>query len=180
MNIILIDGGHSARDSGAIGADGTLEKDANLHFSLLLGEALSRLDPTLDIRYTRQDDSALSLKERVEIEHRLSPNLFISVHCNASDTKKGSGFEVYYSSTKGQTVANSILAEVQKDFNIHGVGVFKKDFYVLKYTKSIAVLLELFFIDNLEDSKILDDVVRSTLLVQQIVQGVMSTSNIWT
>jgi len=180
MSTIIVCAGHGGTDPGAIGITGILEKDANLHFGLLLGDALQRIDPALDIKYTRQDDSALTLKERVAIEHKLLPNLFVSVHCNSSpQPNQGSGFEIYYTTVRGCKIAGSVLAEVKKDFKIHGSGIFKENFYVLKYTKAVAILLELFFINNEEDCKILEDPVRATLLIQQIARGIMDSRDVW-
>jgi N-acetylmuramoyl-L-alanine amidase len=182
MSLILVDIGHlnTVSDGGAPGITGILEKDANLHFGLLLGDALQRIDPALDIKYTRQADSALTLKERVEIEHKLAPNLFVSIHCNSSSQpNQGSGFEIYYNTVRGQSIATYILEEVRKDFKIHGPGIYKENFFVLKNTKAVAILLELFFINNTEDCKILNDPVRATLLVQQIAVGIMNAKDIW-
>jgi len=157
MNTLLVDVGHGGKDSRAVGIDNLLEKNVNLYFGTLLGDALQRYDPTLRISFTRQDDSSLSLKRRVEIEHEVAPNLFVSVHCNSSAQQNtGSGFEVYYLSDNGKLVATNVLQAVKDgNFKIHGDGCFFNTFYVLKHTHAIAILLELFFLNNQEDCKIL-------------------------
>ena len=92
--IIVIDPGHGGHDPGAIGPGGTKEKDIALDIA-------KRLKRILEERYnlvvylTRYTDKYLQLKERTEIANRKKADLFISIHANASRSRKARGIETY-------------------------------------------------------------------------------------
>jgi N-acetylmuramoyl-L-alanine amidase len=79
---IVIDPGHGGIDSGAVGATGTLEKTLVLDFSKRLGEAL-RATGRYDVVMTRDDDSFIPLRKRVEFARAHDADLFLSVHANS-------------------------------------------------------------------------------------------------
>ena len=75
--LIIIDAGHGGEDCGAIGIDGTLEKDINLSISLKLAMLLNSADiPTV---LTRSEDILLydknsdfkGKKKRLDFQKRL-------------------------------------------------------------------------------------------------------------
>lgn len=55
--IILIDPGHGGMDSGAVGKDGTLEKEINLDISKMLKEKLKK--EGYEVIMTREEDEGL-------------------------------------------------------------------------------------------------------------------------
>lgn len=78
-------------------------------------------------------------------------DLFISLHCNASLTRLGKGCEAY--TWKGQKVKQAVkicdnLAAL--GFRNRGVKDGSK-LYVVRYTTAVAILVELFFLDNATD-----------------------------
>jgi N-acetylmuramoyl-L-alanine amidase/putative methionine-R-sulfoxide reductase with GAF domain len=92
---IVVDAGHGGRDRGTVGRDGLLEKDLVLEIGQRLGKLLEgRLG--MDIIYTRQDDSYISLDERASIANQAQADLFVSVHANYSDLSSARGVETYY------------------------------------------------------------------------------------
>ncbi|MCS7184490.1 MAG: N-acetylmuramoyl-L-alanine amidase, partial [bacterium] len=92
---ITIDPGHGGIDPGAKGYSGTLEKDVNLRFSLILAKELEKMG--YNIVLTRTNDEFIGLKERADIANSNGSKLFISIHCNAPYGKKPDvkGFEIY-------------------------------------------------------------------------------------
>lgn len=79
------------------------------------------------------------------------PDLFVSIHCNASATHLGHGVECYTWKGKKHTQAVKIC-EALADLGFKNRGV--KDgsrLYVIKHTTAKAVLVELFFLDNKTD-----------------------------
>ncbi len=80
--VIVIDPGHGGVDPGAIGKDGTMEKEVVLAFSRALKE---RLDAAggFDVFLTREEDIFIPLAERVDIAHHHNADLFLSIHADA-------------------------------------------------------------------------------------------------
>jgi len=91
---IVVDAGHGGRDRGTVGRDGLLEKDLVLEIGQRLGKLLEGLG--MQVIYTRQDDSYISLDERASIANRAQADLFVSVHANYSDLSSARGVETYY------------------------------------------------------------------------------------
>jgi len=111
----------------------------------------------------------ISLEERVMRadnwykSHKNS--IFISIHGNAYEQNKGSGFEVYTSmgQTKSDKIAEIFVKELEKEFPKQ---VSRKDlsdgdsdkdanYYVLRKTDCPAILTENFFMSHSKDVKIM-------------------------
>ncbi|MEO0303681.1 MAG: N-acetylmuramoyl-L-alanine amidase [candidate division WOR-3 bacterium] len=99
IKTIIIDPGHGGKDPGAIGYNGTKEKNLNLDISLRLKEKIKSNLSYIDVVLTRYDDRFLSLKERTNFANKYKNALFVSIHCNASKNVESKGFETYFLST---------------------------------------------------------------------------------
>ncbi len=95
LNTIVLDAGHGGKDPGAIGGNGTREKDVALNIVHDLGTFIEQKWPDVRVIYTRKDDTFIPLHERGKIANRSGGKLFISVHCNASPNRTARGSEVY-------------------------------------------------------------------------------------
>lgn len=95
IRTIVIDAGHGGKDTGALGAKGTQEKDVNLRVARALAQALRR-EGRFNVILTRNSDEFLELQERAEIANRSKADLFVSIHCNAALSSKSNGFEIYF------------------------------------------------------------------------------------
>jgi N-acetylmuramoyl-L-alanine amidase len=95
LDTIVLDAGHGGRDPGAIGGQGTNEKDVALNIVRDLGTLITERWPDVKVIYTRKDDTFIPLHERGRIANQNGGKLFISVHCNASPNRKLRGSEVY-------------------------------------------------------------------------------------
>ena len=95
LNTIILDAGHGGKDPGAIGGNGTREKDVVLNIVHDLGTFIEQKWPDVRVIYTRKDDTFIPLHERGKIANRSGGKLFISVHCNASPNHIARGSEVY-------------------------------------------------------------------------------------
>lgn len=106
--IVIIDPGHGGSDSGArsyinIRGRRVLEKDVNLAVAREM-KRLMDAAPNLEAYLTRQTDKYVSLGDRARFCDRLYGDLFISIHCNASDSRRGRGargLELYYLNPRG-------------------------------------------------------------------------------
>jgi N-acetylmuramoyl-L-alanine amidase len=111
QKIIVLDAGHGGDDPGAIGPNGTKEKDINLK---IIHDLKSIFDNNNDYKVilTRDDDIFIPLAERTNIANKYNADLFISVHCNATINRDAGGFEIYYLSenaTDHEAEATAIL-----------------------------------------------------------------------
>ncbi len=79
---IVIDPGHGGHDPGAIGINGTKEKDVNLLISKKLFKLLS-LNKKFKAFLIRNKDNYVSLKDRLRIARIKNANLFLSIHVNS-------------------------------------------------------------------------------------------------
>ena len=105
--IIVIDPGHGGRDPGAV-AYGLKEKDVNLRFAKTLKRILER-DGRFKVYLTRNSDRFVSLYRRTLFAIKKRADLFISIHCNASPSRRGYGTYVYTLNLRG---ARSKLARM--------------------------------------------------------------------
>ena len=84
--VLVLDPGHGGKDYGAIGKI-TNEKTINLKVAKLVGEKIEEMFDDVEIVYTRDDDSFVSLKDRAAIANDSGGDLFISIHVNSVDKK---------------------------------------------------------------------------------------------
>jgi N-acetylmuramoyl-L-alanine amidase len=90
---VIIDAGHGGHDTGAIGTDGTLEKDITLAIALKLKARLEAQG--YQALLTREDDHFVALEDRARFANHNKGDLFVSVHCNAAKSHKLHGTETY-------------------------------------------------------------------------------------
>ncbi len=155
--VITIDPGHGGFDNGA-NVGKTKEDELNLKISEALKiELESRgasvyLTRTEDMdmtqrnhHYSKQDDMYL---RGMKIDEN-NPDVFVSIHLNASSSSRAWGSQVFYykNSEQGKILANMVHENMKKV-----TGTRKKiqsaDFYVLRSTKTTGVLIECGFISN--------------------------------
>jgi len=94
FDTIIIDPGHGGKDPGAIGYRGTKEKDIALDVSKRLAKKIERNSKTKVI-LTREEDIFVRLKDRTKFANVNKGDLFISIHTNAAEDRRASGFETF-------------------------------------------------------------------------------------
>jgi N-acetylmuramoyl-L-alanine amidase len=115
--IVVIDPGHGGIDSGAVGKDGTLEKDLTLKFGLELAAELKK-DGKIEPILTREDDTFLSLGDRVEVAQQHHAALFISIHADTVRQNYVRGATVYTLSDEASDALSQALAEQENRSDI--------------------------------------------------------------
>jgi N-acetylmuramoyl-L-alanine amidase len=101
---IAIDAGHGGEDPGALGLHGTYEKNVVLPIAAEL-RALIRRESGMRAFMTREGDYFVPLEKRIEKAHRVSADLFISIHADAAKRTSANGASVYVLSARGATSA---------------------------------------------------------------------------
>lgn len=95
VKTIVIDPGHGGRDPGAVGNQGTMEKDIVLDIALRLRDQLMQSGRYL-VLLTRETDTFISLDDRVKFSNSHNADLFISLHINALPQKEFNVTETFY------------------------------------------------------------------------------------
>ena len=168
---VVIDPGHGGYDTGA-SYGGYQEKDINLVMAEKLKKALEKSGITAFL--TRDDDSFLSLAERVEITNSIKPDVFISIHGNALATSKAiRGVETYYWTSKSNRLAYYVHYHILKYIKIPDHYIRRAQFYVIRHTPSPAVLAELAFLSNSDDRKLLTDSQTQDLYAKALTEAIL-------
>ena len=164
---IAINAGHTLKGIGT-GASGILkETTENRKIKeklIILLEKIGHevIDCTID-------ESKNDLKDAVNKANNANVDLFCSIHLNAGG---GLGTETYIYKKGGEAekLAEKMNLLVSKSCNFRNRGVKEANFYVLKYTNAPAVLLEVCFVDSIEDTEKLNiDLV--TKAIAQAITG---------
>lgn len=108
---VVIDPGHGGKDPGAVTPGGVQEKEITLRVSQELAELLRARD--YEVLLTRTDDSFVPLSERAKLANAHEADLFLSIHCNASDSGRLKGFEVYFLSEKASDPRADAIARFE-------------------------------------------------------------------
>ena len=195
---VIIDAGHGGEDGGAVGDDGTLEKDLNLDIALNLRDMLQAngtnviMTRTQDIMlYDRNEDyngkkKVLDLKARLEIANHNPDALFISIHMNAFPQKKYDGLQVYFplGDTQSEALATIIQNNVKNTIqpqNLRRPKGAGSNIYLLNKSHNTSVLVECGFLSNdAECSKLNSPAYRQQLaliLCNSIIEYISQDSN---
>ncbi len=109
FDVVVLDAGHGGHDEGATGPSGLLEKDLVLDVTQRLADRLRKRG--VRVVLTRKDDRYLSLEERTSVANDARADLFLSIHANASRSRKPRGFETYFAALEATDDAARETAE---------------------------------------------------------------------
>ncbi len=87
---IVLDPGHGGNDTGAVGPTGLREKDVTLDIAHRAATIASR-ELGIETLLTRDDDTFVALDLRTARANAFHADLFVSVHCNASENGQARG-----------------------------------------------------------------------------------------
>ena len=179
--IITIDPGHGGSDPGAVGDKGTYEKTVTLEISKRLKEFLEAKGAI--VHMTRTTDREVAgpgasdvdeLQARINVAEKHNSDLFVSVHINSSVNKKVGGFSTYYyPKTKFDAkIAKAIQDNLTANYGRDNLGLREANFYVIKRCTMPATLLELCFISNKKEEKLMRGNWFQTKTAKLIAEGV--------
>lgn len=162
--------GHNKEDQGAKNSySGLTEWQINS----LLAIELQRIIKKVDIEIVYRDD----YKDLPDKINALEPDFIISLHCNAHDcTVSGSETLQWHNSEKGTRLASILQGKINRALQNRnrGVKLVKKESdrggHLLKNTVAPCVILEPFFIDNIEELQ--NALRRYKELSMSIAQGI--------
>ena len=178
--VIMLDAGHGGTDPGAVGPTGLKEADVNLRVAKYLRQLLTADGAT--VLMTREDSRTLSLQDRVDLSAKAKPDLFVSVHHNASGVKvhdnKG---EIYFNALDAGMpleLASRMEKELAESRLSSGTKTIPGGFFVLRKNSAPAILTEASYIDVPENEKHLSTgraLVREALVFRKAIRDVFAT-----
>lgn len=125
--MVVIDAGHGGKDPGALGPRGSQEKEV----VLLIAKALYRdinATPGMQAVMTRDNDSYLTLRQRLQKARDAKADIFVAIHADAYQNAKSHGASVYALSLKGaSSEAARWLAEKENYSELGGVDLSDKN-----------------------------------------------------
>jgi len=118
--IIAIDAGHGGEDPGAIGKNGTREKDVVLAIARALAQRVNG-EPGMRATLTRDGDYFVPLRDRMRRARAQQADLFVSIHADSIRDRSVDGSSVYILSPRGATdEASRWLAERENASDLIG------------------------------------------------------------
>jgi N-acetylmuramoyl-L-alanine amidase len=126
--VIAVDAGHGGEDPGAIGMNGTREKDVVLAIARELALKINA-EPGMKAVLTRNGDYFVPLRDRMRRARAQQADLFVSIHADSIRDRRVDGSSVYILSQRGATdEASRWLAERENASDlIGGVSLDDKD-----------------------------------------------------
>lgn len=173
-NLIIIDPGHGGFDGGAIGVNGTIEKDINLAISLKLRDMLEEAGFTIVM--TRETDTATNdendtttrskkvsdMRNRLNLTKLYPGSMLVSIHQNKlANSSKAYGGQIFYS--PNQESSKELAQYIQTEFNqtiqpekTREIVKTGKNLYLFYNAQNTAVLCECGFLSNPEEEALLN------------------------
>ena len=183
---IILDAGHGGKDGGASSADGTHERDIVLVITKMVEEHL-RLQG-FNVVMTRSGDADLAspnarnrkkedLARRVDIFNTTENAIAISIHANAIANPRWSGAQTFYDPKRleNEELATHIMTAMR--MNIAGLEREQRpisNIYVLRNSEIPTALVEVGFLSNPSEARLLACPDYQRLMAYAIFEGILS------
>ena len=166
---IVIDPGHGGDDPGAVVTFSEKhEADHTLTTALLLQKELENLGATVIL--TRESDKSVSLENRAQLSNREKANAFISLHFDSGPNSNASGTTGYYFTSTSENLAQTVNKYIARNLTLKSQGTKFQNFLVLRENKQPSILLELGYLNNPDDNKLIE----STEYQENIAKSIAS------
>ena len=181
---IVLDPGHGGNDSGAIGPTGIMEKSVALRVAneakrLLVAQgAVVLMTRETDTEVSPKGAKASDIEElqaRCDVANQNNADIFISIHMDSFSNGAAKGTTGYYyslGSPKSRDLADKVRSGVIDQIGTQSRGTQSCNFYVVKHTDMPATLVELAFISNDAEEKLMDSEDGIKKAAQGIVDGI--------
>ncbi|MFZ5627007.1 MAG: N-acetylmuramoyl-L-alanine amidase [Bacillota bacterium] len=176
--IICLDAGHGGPDPGAVGPSGLKEKDVTLDVVLKLKQLLqndgAQVILTRDSDRIGEPDSRVAeLSRRVKLANSQGAHIFVSVHCNSATNREARGTEIYFHHATARSLAQALETPLQKP-GLPWRGIKQGNFLVIRKAQMPAVLVELAFISNPIEERLLADNAWRQRWAQALRDGIIN------
>jgi N-acetylmuramoyl-L-alanine amidase len=106
---VVLDPGHGGHDPGAVGPSGLREKDVTLDVAHRAAPLIAR-ELGIVTLLTRDGDDFVALDERTARANAFQADLFVSIHCNASEDGSGRGIMTFVLDESRDAMASRVAA----------------------------------------------------------------------
>ncbi|MFC1514094.1 N-acetylmuramoyl-L-alanine amidase [candidate division KSB1 bacterium] len=173
--IVVLDPGHGGDLPGAVGRSGTKEKDVVLDIAKMLKEEFEG-DSEFEIILTRDDDSDVSINDRVRMSRFWAPDLFVSIHANSARNRGVNQTEIYYADTRGSEIAKVFRDNLREDINIGPSIIKRRRFAVIRRNPAAigSVLVEAMYLSNPTGEKLLNCKDQRYIIAQSLYRSIRS------
>lgn len=157
MAVWILDAGHGGNDTGIVGrALGIKESDIVLEAVLEAKKHLERNGENVVL--TRDDDTYLSLEERINIAEKSGGKFFVSFHMNSDIDSSIKGVQVFYTKDNydSKRLAKLISEEILCDLGTNEKGILKDESEKYDKFSGIAVIVYGEYLSNNDVEKEFD------------------------
>ena len=168
---MVIDAGHGGSDNG-VSIDGTTEK--KIVEQLITKIQAFNKNKNIVIHFTRSTDKFIPLDKRTTFINTIKPDLVLSLHVNSSSNTNNSGMEFYVSKESNSYEKSNLIAEkFQSKFlsaNFKVAEIKNANFYILKKSEVPAIIMELGYLSNENDKKVLVNSMEQNQIAKKIIE----------
>ncbi|MDQ0418173.1 N-acetylmuramoyl-L-alanine amidase [Croceifilum oryzae] len=187
--VIVIDAGHGGIDGGAVSPSGIIEKDITLKIASYLQQLLGQAGA--QVVMTRETDTDLAnpdtrrisrrkaedLSNRVRLVRESKAELFISIHLNSMAAGPWRGAQTFYNPIKEENkrLASLIQSEIIRTIaNTDRLPKAKNDVFLMKYSPVPMALVEVGFLSNSEEARLLATEAYQKQVASAIYYGMLA------
>jgi N-acetylmuramoyl-L-alanine amidase len=174
VRTVVIDAGHGGHDRGGGPGQRIPEKPYTLDVAQRLRRILS--DAGYRTVMTRDGDYFVGLGQRCAVGNSQRDSILISIHFNSAPREGANGIETYYYSSRAGKLAAAVHREVLRVSGTEDRRVRRRAFYVIRRTRSPAILCELGFLTNRSEAK---RITGSEAYRQQLAEAVARGIQNW-
>ncbi len=191
---VILDAGHGGEDSGAVAADGTLEKDINLTVSNMIASYFElfgiKYVPVRTCDTSVCDGQYLTIRERKRSDilnrytliNETPQSVLLSIHQNYFTEPRYYGTQVFYSANNeaSKSLAVNIrktVCEALQPENKREIKPSDNSIYLLYHAKTTSVMVECGFLSNSDELTLLCSESYETKLSYFITRGLINFLN---
>lgn len=185
---VVIDAGHGGRDPGAVGRSGLAEKEITLDIAQRLRRLFSRVGVYVvmtrekDLDYGETGDQSRGTRKsrdlayRAGIANRSGADLLLSIHVNSFPQSIWSGAQCFYEAgdQESKELAGAIQDELAAKLGPNRRRPVAADYLLLKAARMPAVTVEVGFISNPREERMLADAAYREQLAEAIFAGAVA------